>query len=476
MGYHFLPCERDQLYLLPPALQDWMPEGDLTWFILDAVAQMNLTAITRTYRADGWGPAAYEPAMMVALLLYAYCLGERSSRRIERLCQRDVAFRVITANQGPDHTTLARFRQTHEIELAKLFTQVLQLCAEAGLVKVGVVALDGTKIKANAALASNRTVETIATEVSRMLTEAQVTDAAEDRQYGQERCGDELPEGLRDRKSRLARLQVCQERLTQEAATATAQQQAKIETRQAEEAATGQKKRGRKPKAPEPAADRDAKANVTDPDSRIMKTQAGYVQGYNAQAVVTKDQIIVAAEVTQEENDIKQLYPMLERAQANLKAIAYPHAVGTALADAGYCSEANLLAADPAGPELLMATNKDWKQRKALREQPPPRGRAPKGLTARDRMERMLLTKRGRRLYKKRGQTVEPVFGQIKSARGCDGCMRRGTAACDSEWKLLCATHNLLKLWRNGKRAGTARRTGRDPQRCGWGSGKKNRG
>ena len=474
MGYHFLPCEREQLYLMPPALQDWLPESDLAWFILDAVAQMKLTAITRTYRADGWGQAAYEPAMMVALLLYAYCLGERSSRRIERLCQRDVAFRVITANQGPDHTTLARFRQTHEIELAKLFTQVLRLCAEAGLLKVGIVARDGTKIKANAALASNRTVETIATEVSRMLTEAQVTDAAEDRQYGPERCGDELPEGLRDRKSRLARLQACQERLTQEAATA--QQQAKLETRQAEETATGQKKRGRKPKAPEAAADLDAKANVTDPDSRIMKTQAGYVQGYNAQAVVTEDQIIVAAEVTQEENDIKQLYPMLERAQANLKALASPHAVGTALADAGYCSEANLLAADPAGPELLIATNKDWKQRKALRELPPPRGRAPKGLTARDRMERTLLTKRGRRLYKKRGQTVEPVFGQIKSARGCDGFMRRGTAACASEWKLLCATHNLLKLWRHGKAGWISRRTGRVPQRCGRGSGKKNGG
>lgn len=476
MGYHFLPCERDQLYLMPPALQDWLPEGDLAWFILDAVAQMNLTAIERTYRADGWGQAAYEPPMMVALLLYAYCLGERSSRRIERLCQRDVAFRVITANQSPDHTTVARFRQTHEIELAKLFTQVLRLCAKAGLLKVGIVALDGTKIKANAALASNRTVETITAEVSRMLTEAQATDADEDRQYGSERCGDELPEALRDRTSRLTRLRACQERLEREAADATAQQQAKIETRRAEEAATGQKKRGRKPKAAEAAADSTAKANVTDPESRIMKTQGGYVQGYNAQAVVTEAQIIVAAEVTQEEHDIKQLHPMLKRAQANLKAIAHLQAVGMALADAGYCSEANLMEADPDGPVLLIATNKDWKQRQALREQPPPRGRAPKGLTARDRMERTLLTKRGRHLYKKRGQTVEPVFGQIKSARGCDGCMRRGTAACDSEWKLLCATHNLLKLWRNGKRAGTARRTGRAPQRCGWGSGKKTRG
>jgi transposase len=476
MGYNFLPCDRDQLFLLPPAVQDWLPEGDLAWFILDAVAQMDLTKIERTYRADGWGQAAYEPAMMVALLLYAYCLGERSSRRIERLCQRDLAFRVLAANQGPDHTTIARFRQTHEIALATLFTQVLRLCAEAGLVKVGIVALDGTKIKASAALAANRTAETIATEVSRMLTEAQATDAAEDRQYGLEQRGDELPEALRDRRSRQARLQACQERLTQEAATATAQQQAKIETRQAEEAATGRKKRGRKPKAAEAAADATAKANVTDPESRIMKTQGGYVQGYNAQAVVTEAQIILAAAVTQEENDVRQLHPMLTEVQENLQTIKHPQAITTALADAGYCSEANLTEADPAGPELLIATNKDWKQRQALREQPPPRGRCPKGLTARARMERMLLTKRGRRLYKKRGQTVEPVFGQIKSARGCDGCMRRGTAACDSEWKLLCATHNLLKLWRNGKTAGTARRTGLTRQRCSRGSGKQTGG
>lgn len=204
-----------------------------------------------------------------------------------------------------------------------------------------------------------------------------------------------------------------------------------------------------------------------------MKTQAGYVQGYNAQAVVTEDQIIVAAEVTQEANDIKQLHPMLERAQANLNALAHPQAVGTALADAGYCSEANLLAADSAGPELLIATNKDWKQRKVLREQPGPRRRIPMRLSHRERMERVLLTKRGRRLYKKRGQTVEPVFGQIKSVRGCDGFMRRGTAACTSEWKLLCATHNLLKLWRNGQVGWIRRRTGRVPQRFGRRSGKK---
>jgi len=460
MGDHFLACDRDPLLLLPPALPDWLPEGDLAWFILDAVAQMDLTKIERAYRADGWGQAAYEPARMVALLLYAYCLGERSSRRIERRCERDVAYRVLAANQQPDHTTIARFRQTHEAALAALFTQVLTLCAAAGLVRVGVVALDGTKITADAALAAHRTAETIAVEVTRMLAEAQATDAAEDRRFGPEQRGDELPEALRERRSRLARLKACQERLEREAAEAVAQQQAKLEARQAEEAATGQKKRGRKPKAAETAAEATAKANVTDPESRIMKTPGGYVQGYNAQAVVTEEQIILAAAVTQEENDVRQLHPMLRQAQANLQALAHPQAIRTALADAGYCSEANLTEADPAGPDLLIAPNKDWKQRQALREQPPPRGRCPKGLTARDRMERTVLTKRGRRLYKKRGRTVEPVFGQIKSARGCDRFLRRGKAACDGEWTLLCATHNLLKLWRSGKAPWVGQRRG----------------
>ena len=454
MGYNFLPCDRDQLYLLPPALQDWLPEGDLAWFLLDAVAQMDLSAIEQTYRRDGWGQAAYEPTMMVALLLYAYCLGERSSRQIERLGERDIAFRVIAANQRPDHTTLARFRTTHEKALASLFTHVLRLCAEAGVVKVGVVALDGTKMQAAAALAANRTVEAITEAVQLMLVEARGTDAAEDRVHGTARRGDELPTALQTRQSRRARLQACQARLKQEAEAAQTQQHTKLETRQAEEAASGQKKRGRKPKTAQAlAAELDAttKANVTDPDSRIMKTQKGYVQGYNAQAVVTAEQIIVAAELPQQANDLHQLHPMLTQAQENLQAIDHSQAIGIALADAGYCSEANLTEVVPEGPELLVATNKDWKQRKAQREQPAPCGRIPKHLTARERMDRALLTKRGRRLYKTRGHTVEPVFGQIKDVRGCDRFMRRGEQACASEWKLLCTTHNLLKLWRSGK-------------------------
>jgi len=477
MGYNFLPCDRDQLYVLPPALQDWLPESDLAWFLLDAVAQMNLKNITQTYRRDGWGQAAYEPTMMVALLLYAYCLGERSRRRIERLCERDIAFRVSAANQRPDHTTLARFRQTHEKALAALFTDVLRLCAEAGVGKVGMVALDGTKIKADAALAANRTAGAIQATVQTMLSEAQAVDDAEDRLYGSERRGDELPEALRDRHSRLARVQACQARLEQAAAAASARQQAKRETRQAEERATGHKRRGRKPKPPQAiaAAATTATANVTDPDSRIMKTQTGYVQGYNAQAVVTAEQIVVAAELTQHANDMHQLHPMLAHAQENLQTIGHRQVIGTLLADAGYCSEANLTKVVPDGPERLVATNKDWKQRKAQREQPAPRGRIPTSLTSRARMERALLTKRGRRLYKRRGQTVEPVFGQIKTARGCDRFMRRGEQACATEWKLLCATHNLLKLWRSGKTSWVGRTRGNSQQGRSQGHGTKTR-
>lgn len=447
MSYNFRPLQRDQIYLMPPALQDWLPEDDLSWFILDAVSQMDLEAFYRKYRADGWGNAAFEPSMMVSLQLYAFCLGERSSRRLEWLCERDIGFRIVAANQIPDHTTIARFRQRHEEELAGLFTEVLRLCVEAGLVKVGVVALDGTKMKANASLAANRTYASIEKEVKKMLAEAQKTDEEEDEKYGPERRGDELPENLRDRAGRLARLKECKERLERKASDAAAAQSARLDARAQEEAHRGKKLRGRKPKAPPEAHEMASKANVTDPDSRVMKTRRGYVQGYNAQAVVTENQIIVAAEVTQEANDVHQLHPMLKQAERNLEAVGSRERIDVGLADAGYWSQANMEQAE--GPELLVATTKDWKQRKALGEGPPPRGRIPSGLSVRERMERKLLTRRGRELYKKRGKIVEPVFGQVKDVRGCDGFMRRGRNACDSEWKLLSATHNLLKLWRS---------------------------
>ena len=453
MAYNFKESNRDQVYLLPPTLQEWLPPTDLVWLILDVVAEMDLTAFYQKYRQDGKGQAAFEPSMMVSLLLYAYSLGVRSSREIEKLCERDIGFKVIAANQVPDHCTISRFRKDSGPAIRELFNQVLKLCKEAGLVKVGVVALDGSKLKANAALEANRTYEHIEREVKKMFDEADAKDAEEDRQYGPDKRGDELPDDLADRTSRKARLSACKKRLEQQAAEAAAKQQSKIEERQAQEAETGNKKRGRKPQEPNPTPSSEVKANVTDPDSRIMKTRSGYVQGYNGQAVVTEDQIIIAAEVTNQENDVNQLHPMIKTAQENLKTVSPGKTpkIEIALSDAGYASDKNFAAIKPKGPEHLIATKKDWKQRKEAATSPPPRGPIPKGLTLRQRMERKLLTKRGRELYKKRGQIVESVFGQIKDGRGIRNFMRRGLEACAQEWKLICATHNLLKLWRSGK-------------------------
>lgn len=450
MSRKFIECNRDQMYLMPPSLRDWLPEGDLAWFLLDAVSEMDLGAFHVGEREDGAGRPSYDPDMMVSLLLYAYCLGERSSRKIERQCLVNVGFRVIAANQIPDYSTICRFRHWHAEALEGLFVEVLRLCAEFGLVRVGRVALDGTKIKANAALSANRTEESIREEVRRMLAEADAVDAEEDAKYGKDRRGDELPEELQTREGRLKRLHECKERLERKAEEKKAARGKKIEDRKAEEAATGKRKRGRKPKNPDEIERKQAKANVTDPESRIMKTRNGYVQGYNAQAAVTEDQVIVAAEVTQEENDVRQLHPMIEKAVETLESAGVKEKMGAVLADAGYFSEKNLADASPDGPELFVATTKDWKQRKALADAPPPRGRIPKNLSLKDRMERKLLTVRGRALYKKRGQTVEPVFGQIKDVRGCDRFLQRGRVAVSAEWKLICTAHNLLKLFGSG--------------------------
>lgn len=451
MAYNLIECNREQMFLMPISLRDWLPEGHLAWFVLDAVETIDLSKFYLKYRIDGWGHAAYDPRMMVSLMLYAYCLGVRSSRQIERACEVDVAFRVIAGNLKPDYSTVCRFRAENETELGVLFTDVLRLCAEAGLVKAGVVALDGTKIKANASLAANRTQEHIEEEVRKMLAEAREKDEEEDRLFGKGSRGDELPEELRDRKSRLARLKECRERLAREKEEKARCQAENIEQRQSEEASSGQRKRGRKPKEiaeilKEAAG---AKANVTEPDSRIMKTRKGYIQGYNAQAVVDRGQIVIAADVTQEANDKRQLHPMTEQARNELKAAGIEDEIKTELADTGYWSENNIAQSLPTDPEFLIATTKDWKQRKAMQERGAPRGRIPKDLSERDRMERKLLTKRGKSLYKLRGQTVEPIFGQIKS-RGCDTFMRRGYHAVRSEWRLICATHNLLKLFRSG--------------------------
>lgn len=441
MAFNFLPCDRDQPYLLPPSLKDWLPQDHLAWFLLDAVKEMDLRSFYVGYREDGWGAPAFEPTMMVTLLLYAYCIGERSSRRIERRCQEDVAFRVITANSAPDHSTIARFRQANEQALSACFTKVLRLCAAAGLVRVGVVALEGTKIEANASLQANRGLEAIDAEVQGMLAEAAATDRREDELLGADNRGDELPEGLRSQEGRLRRLKECKARL--EAEDVQAKYEAELARRATTQEETGRRPVGRPPKPKRPTKN-SLVANPTDPDSRVMKRQYTYLQGYNAQAVVSEDHIIFAARITQEPTDLHQLHPMLHEARANLAAAGISKTIGVALADSGYYSEANLATAEQEGPELLVAVVNERDQR---RGEVSGKGvfKGPRGRVMQDR----LATERG--IYAKRAHTVEPVFGHIKDVRRVRRFARRGLGACDVEWKLVCTTHNLLKLWRHSR-------------------------
>ena len=352
MAYHLVPWDREQGYLMPPSIQEWLPEGDLAWFILDVVEQMDLKEFYGVYREDGWGAAAYDPGMMVGILLFAYCQGVRSSRRIAWALERDIGFRVVAANQQPDFRTICRFRAERAEALERLLVQVLRLCREAGLVKLGVVALDGTKVAANAALAANRSYATIEEEVRRMLKEAKRVDAEEDLLFGPDGRGDELPQELGRRGERLSRLGEAKARLEEESARAAQAAQEHLVQRQAEEAVKGQKKRGRKPRVVEPMPPGEVKANVTDPDSRVMKTRQGYVQGYNVQAVVSEDQVILAVGVTQEANDVHQLLPMLERTNQNLAAAGIAERPGVGLVDAGVLERgqpAGLPRAGPAG-------------------------------------------------------------------------------------------------------------------------------
>ena len=440
MAYSFLPAERDQLYLVAPSVRDWLPEDHLVWFVLDVVEELDLSVFYARYRVDGLGRAAYEPSVMVSVLLYAYCVGERSSRRIERRCREDIAFRVLSANQVPDHATIARFLASNERAVCTLFCQVLVLCQKAGLVRLGVLALDGTKIAANASGSANRTRSDLEAEAARIVAEAIATDQAEDVRYGDGR-GDELPPELADPVSRRARIAAAKARLDAEDALRQAEYAARLAAKAAAEA-TRTTRGGGRPLTPKRRRS-EPRANVTDPDSSIMRDSAGYLQGYNAQAVVTSDQIIVAADVTQEPSDNHQLVPMVAAAQHNLRVAGVRAPIGAVVADAGYWSQPS--AACDAGPELFIAT----KTTRARAHPPlPRRGRIPASATPLQRMERKLKTKRGRAIYAKRAVTVEPVFGQIKAVRGARRFHRRGLSAVDCEWKLLATTHNILKMWR----------------------------
>jgi len=439
MAHFFREPDRRQRFLLPVDMMDWLPEGDIVHVVVDAVGLMDLSDFEATCKVGRAGQPPFAPAMLLALLIYAYSHGVRSSRAVERLCRRDAGYRFIVGDDVPDHSVIARFRQRHAERMKGVFLQVLELCREAGLIRLGLDALDGTKVKANASLDANRTASTIEEQIDRVLAEAEATDAREDRQFGPEANGPAMPGDLKRRGERLARLKACQEKLQAQAAAAADRKEKKIAAREAEEKAPGKRKRGRKPKDPDPSVDPDTVANTTDPESGILKTRRGWVQGYNAQAVVTTGQIILAADVTTEANDVRQLTGMLDQAQANAEAVLSEEAVlGAAVADAGYWSEANA-ESQTEECELFIATQKDHKQRAALREAPSPRGRMPKSMTARERMDRKLRTKRGRGLYRQRGASVEPVFGQMKDRQDAGRFSMRGLELCRGVSGISCA-------------------------------------
>jgi transposase len=462
MNKTFREYQPDQLLLLPPNMREWLPEGHLALFISDVVDELDLSAIYRVYaEGDGRGQPPYHPRLLVKLLVYAYCKGKPSSRKIEQATYDEVPYRVLAAGEHPDHDTIAEFRKRHLAALAGLFVQVLQLCRKAGLVKLGHVALDGTKVKANAskhkAMSYERMCEKeqeLEREVGALLAEAQSVDAAEDAKYGPGKRGDELPAELARRASRLKKIREAKAALEAEAqaraAAAEEEARAQLAERQKIEEETGSKPPGRGPQIPEVEQARPepkAQRNFTDPESKIMKDGAshGFEQCFNAQAAVDSHaQIIVAAEVTQQVNDKQQLAPMFERVQENVGQLPE-----CGSADAGYFSEAQMTAARLAEVQLYIPPDRQKHSPAAVvgaeTEALKPRGpQTPLAKTMREKLQ----TAAGRAIYKMRKAIVEPVFGQIKERRGFRRFSFRGLEKVSAEWKLIALTHNLLKLFR----------------------------
>jgi transposase len=445
MSKQFRPWNPDQAFLFPPAPRDWLPENHLVYFLLDVIPQMNLQPILQPYQAEERGQPPYHPTMLVTLLLFGYATGTFSSRRLMARCETDLAYRVIVGEDIPDFRTISDFRKRHLSALEGLFVEVLKLCAKAGLVKVGRIALDGSKVKANASRHKAMSYDymlkeeqRLKQEIKALLTEAEETDQAEDKTYGRDRRGDELPEELARRKSRLKKIQE---------AKAVLEAEARDEARrvEAERQRQGKPPSGNDPEQAKPEP--KAQYNFTDPESRIMKvSNQGWDQCGNAQVAVNEHQIILAADVTDETNDKKQVKPMVEQLQQNLVAAGVKEEVREMVADSGFYSEANVEYLAGEGIDPYIAT-----ERLKHHEEIPtaPRGRCPQNHTARQRMARKLRTKRGRERYARRKGMVEPVFGQVKQARGFRQFSLRGLKKMRAEWRLVGLTHNLLKLWRN---------------------------
>jgi transposase len=469
MAHAFVPVRRNQALLLPADIREWLPPDHLAWFVLDSVEQFDLSSFYDRYCTGAQGRAAYDPKMMVALLLYAYANGIRSSRDIERHLQEDVAFRVIAANQSIDHATICRFRRTFEDELSELFVEVVGLCVAAGMVNTTVVAIDGTKIGANASPARNVTEDQLRKLAAEVFAEAEAIDAEEDRLYG-DRRGDEIPQHLVDQQ---ARIEWLREQLAER-------------------------------KAPKRGGEK--KINTTDPDSRVMKTPTGYMQSFNAQVAVSEDHIIVAADLTNDATDVAQLEPTIEQTQENLDA-AGADPPQTVIADAGYLSphnvdldiEAELLIAPTTKDKLDVAIETHGEISGETHSQPRPRHdearrqeimeayvlkhitaseaatalsvpvraiynwswflrkfghlrrlrgvRPAKEPSPKDIMLERLADPEARAIYKRRAEIVEPVIGQLKEHRGMRRFLHRGLAACRTELRMMAAAHNLRRKW-----------------------------
>jgi transposase len=434
----YRPYEPDQMLLLPPALQDWLPADHVVFFLSELVDQLDLTAITAPYEQESRGYPPYHPQMMVKLLLYGYAVGVASSRRLAQRCQEDVAFRVLTANNTPDFRTISDFRKRHLAALEALFVQVLRCCQRAGLVKLGTIALDGTKVRANASKHKAMSYGRMQTEVARLeaevrdlLARAERVDATEDAQHGPDRRGDELPAELARRTTRLQTIRTAMAALEAEAQAAAPPP-------------SDRPRRGRPPETPPGTPASKAQRNFTDPDSRIMRDgDKAFVQAYNAQAAMEASrQIIVACTVTNQANDAPHLLPLVAAVRQNTRR--RPRRL---LADAGYWSEANVTTLHAEKIDPLIAPGK-------VKHGPapsPPRGRIPQGLSVRDRMRRRLTTKRGQTLYARRKVLTEPVFGLIKRARGFRQFLLRGLRKVQGEWALICTGQNLLTLFRSGR-------------------------
>jgi transposase len=435
MGKSYRPYVPDQEFLLPPSLREWLPEDHLIYFVSDVIDNVDLTAMDAVYGEEQRGQPPYDPRMMTKVLVYGYCVGVFSSRRIQLRLSEDIGFRVLAAGNAPNFRTISDFRKIHLGTLEGLFEEVLKIALEAGAIKLGRVALDGTKVKANAskhkAMSYERMKEkerAIRAEVRALLAQAEATDAAEDALYGADQRGDELPEELQRRESRLKKIREAKRALEERA-----RQEAKDKGKSDQEVQQSR------------PAGKD-QYNFTDPESRIMKGGDGFVQGYNVQAAVESTlQLIVGQDVTQAANDKEQIKPMLQVIEK--QSGQRPDA---ALADSGYCSEKNLEyleTGNESGP-IIAAYIATGKQKHGESRQSCPRGPLPQDATRVERMKRKLQTKAGRRVYAARKTIVEPVFGQIKQARGFRQFLLRGLDKVRGEWSLVCLTHNILKLYR----------------------------